>query len=109
MLDLSIIISVYNEDESLTELISWIEQSLAGKHIVYEVLLIDDGSTDRSWNIIQNLSERYPSIIRGISFRRNYGKSAALFCGFEAARGEVVITMDATFRTARMRYRPCLI
>ncbi len=95
MLDLSIIISVYNEDESLTELISWIEQSLAGKHIVYEVLLIDDGSTDRSWNIIQNLSERYPSIIRGISFRRNYGKSAALFCGFEAARGEVVITMDA--------------
>ncbi|MCK9629716.1 MAG: glycosyltransferase family 2 protein [Bacteroidales bacterium] len=94
-MDLSIIISVYNEDESLTELISWIEQSLAGKHIVYEVLLIDDGSTDRSWNIIQNLSERYPSIIRGISFRRNYGKSAALFCGFEAARGEVVITMDA--------------
>ncbi len=95
MLDLSIIISVYNEDESLTELISWIDRALSGKHIVYEVILIDDGSTDRSWNIIQNLSERYPSIIRGISFRRNYGKSAALFCGFEAAKGEVVITMDA--------------
>lgn len=95
MLDLSIIISVYNEDESLTELISWIDRSLSGKHIVYEVILIDDGSTDRSWNIIENLSERYPSIIRGISFRRNYGKSAALFCGFEAAKGEVVITMDA--------------
>ncbi len=95
MLDLSIIISVYNEDESLTELISWIDHSLSGKHIVYEVILIDDGSTDRSWNIIENLSERYPSIIRGISFRRNYGKSAALFCGFEAAKGEVVITMDA--------------
>lgn len=95
MLDLSIIISVYNEDESLTELISWIDRSLSGKHIVYEVILIDDGSTDRSWSIIQTLSERYPSIIRGISFRRNYGKSAALFCGFEAAKGEVVITMDA--------------
>ncbi|MEA5006353.1 MAG: glycosyltransferase family 2 protein [Rikenellaceae bacterium] len=94
-MDLSIIISVYNEDESLTELISWIDRALSGKHIVYEVILIDDGSTDRSWNIIQNLSERYPSIIRGISFRRNYGKSAALFCGFEAAKGEVVITMDA--------------
>ena len=95
MLDLSIIISVYNEDASLTELISWIDRSLSGKHIVYEVILIDDGSTDRSWSIIQTLSERYPSIIRGISFRRNYGKSAALFCGFEAAKGEVVITMDA--------------
>lgn len=95
MLDLSIIISVYNEDESLTELISWIDRSLSGKHIVYEVILIDDGSTDRSWSMIQTLSERYPSIIRGISFRRNYGKSAALFCGFEAAEGEVVITMDA--------------
>lgn len=95
MLDLSIIISVYNEDESLTELISWIDRSLSGRHIVYEVILIDDGSTDRSWSIIQTLSERYPSIIRGISFRRNYGKSAALFCGFEAAKGEVVITMDA--------------
>ncbi len=95
MLDLSIIISVYNEDESLPELISWIDRSLTGKHIVYEVILIDDGSTDRSWNIIQTLSEKYPSIIRGISFRRNYGKSAALFCGFEAAKGEVVITMDA--------------
>lgn len=95
MLDLSIIISVYNEDESLTELISWIDRSLSGKHIVYEVILIDDGSTDRSWSMIQTLSERYPSIIRGISFRRNYGKSAALFCGFEAAKGEVVITMDA--------------
>lgn len=95
MLDLSIIISVYNEDESLTELISWIDRSLSGRHIVYEVILIDDGSTDRSWSIIQDLSERYPSIIRGISFRRNYGKSAALFCGFEAAEGEVVITMDA--------------
>ncbi|AGY53392.1 Undecaprenyl-phosphate 4-deoxy-4-formamido-L-arabinose transferase [Bacteroidales bacterium CF] len=95
MLDLSIIISVYNEDESLTELISWIDRSLSGRHIVYEVILIDDGSTDRSWSIIQDLSERYPSIIRGISFRRNYGKSAALFCGFEAAKGEVVITMDA--------------
>ena len=95
MLDLSIIISVYNEDASLTELISWIDRSLSGKHIVYEVILIDDGSTDRSWSMIQTLSERYPSIIRGISFRRNYGKSAALFCGFEAAKGEVVITMDA--------------
>jgi glycosyltransferase involved in cell wall biosynthesis len=95
MLDLSIIISVYNEDESLPELISWIDRSLSGKHIVYEVILIDDGSTDRSWKIIQTLSEKYPSIIRGIIFRRNYGKSAALFCGFEAAQGEVVITMDA--------------
>jgi len=94
-MDLSIIISVYNEEESLMELISWIDTALSGQHLTYEVLLIDDGSTDSSWKVIGDLSEKYPEIIHGISFRRNYGKSAALYCGFEAAKGDVVVTMDA--------------
>ncbi len=94
-MDLSIIISVYNEEESLVELIPWIEKALYGKRIDYEIIIIDDGSTDSSWKVIEDLAKKYPSLIRGICFRRNYGKSAALFCGFEAARGDVVITMDA--------------
>jgi len=94
-MDLSIVISLLNEEDSIPELISGIQSSLSSLHLEYEVILVDDGSTDSSWRVIQGESEKYPGVIRGIKFRRNYGKSAALFCGFEAAQGNVVITMDA--------------
>ena len=94
-MDLSIVISLFNEEESLPELLSWIDSSLSGQLLKYEVILVDDGSTDSSWRVAKEQSEKYPGIIKGIRFRRNYGKSAALFCGFEAAQGEVVVTMDA--------------
>ena len=92
--DLSIVISLFNEEESLPELISWIEKVMKTEGYRYEVIMVDDGSTDGSWKLIRQLAERN-SNIRGISFRRNYGKSAALFHGFKAAEGRVVITMDA--------------
>ena len=92
--DLSIVISLYNEEESLTELTSWIETVMDQEGYRYEIIMVDDGSTDGSWKIIKTLSERNPAI-RGISFRRNYGKSAALYHGFKAAEGRVVVTMDA--------------
>lgn len=92
--DLSIIISLYNEEESLPELLRWIEEVMDRENFSYEVLMVDDGSTDNSWKLIKELSEKNSSI-RGISFRRNYGKSAALFHGFKAAAGRVVVTMDA--------------
>ena len=92
--DLSIIISIFNEEESLPELIEWIHSVLQRQKWNYEIIMVDDGSTDGSWNIIRQLSEK-DRCIRGISFRRNYGKSAALYCGFKAAKGRVVVTMDA--------------
>ena len=92
--DLSIVISLFNEEESLPELVSWIESVMNKEGYSYEILMIDDGSKDSSWKIIKELSEKNPSI-RGISFRRNYGKSAALYHGFKAAEGRVVVTMDA--------------
>lgn len=92
--DISIVISLFNEEESLPELVAWIEQVMNKEGYSYEIIMVDDGSTDRSWNIIHELSETRPEI-RGISFRRNYGKSAALYHGFKAAEGKVVITMDA--------------
>ena len=92
--DLSIVISLFNEEESLPELISWIETVMDREGYSYEILMVDDGSRDGSWKIIKDLSEKNQSI-RGISFRRNYGKSAALYHGFKAAEGKVVITMDA--------------
>ncbi len=92
--DLSIVISLYNEEESLRELVGWIETVMNAGSYDYEIIMVDDGSTDRSWSVIQELSSGNPAI-RGISFRRNYGKSAALYHGFAAACGRVVITMDA--------------
>ena len=92
--DISIVISLFNEAESLPELISWIEAVMTSNGYNYEVIMVDDGSTDSSWKIIKDLSEKNPAI-RGISFRRNYGKSAALYHGFAAAEGKVVVTMDA--------------
>lgn len=96
-MDLSIVISLYNENESLGELTKWIHTAIAEsaiKDIDYEILMIDDGSNDGSWQTIKQLQETDPHI-KGISFRRNYGKSAALQTGFQAAQGDVVITMDA--------------
>lgn len=93
-MDISLVISIYNEEESLDELMAWIDKVMQANKFTYECIMIDDGSTDSSWEIICSLKEKYPSV-KGISFRRNYGKSAAIFCGFEAAQGDVVITMDA--------------
>jgi glycosyltransferase involved in cell wall biosynthesis len=93
-MDLSIVIPLYNEEESLPELCGWIKQVCSEHQLSYEIILIDDGSTDDSWKVIQNLRNT-DDTIKGIKFQRNYGKSAALNEGFKAAQGEVVITMDA--------------
>ena len=94
MLDASIIIPLFNEEESLPELLQRIGKVMAEMNLSYEVLMVDDGSTDSSWSVIQKLAAE-DSHIRGLSFRRNYGKSAALYCGFARAEGNVVFTMDA--------------
>lgn len=93
-MDISVVVPLYNEEESLPELVAWIDRVMNKNNFTHEVLLIDDGSTDTSWDVIEDLREKF-SAVRGIRFRRNYGKSAALFCGFDAVRGDVVITMDA--------------
>lgn len=93
-MDLSIVIPLFNEDESISELVAWIERVMLNNHFSYEIIMIDDGSTDNSWAVIEGLRLRN-NCIKGIKFRRNYGKSAALNEGFKAAQGEVVITMDA--------------
>lgn len=92
--DISIIFSIYNEEESLRELVSRTEKVMKDNRYSYELIMVDDGSRDGSWETIRELSARDGNI-RGISFRRNYGKSAALYCGFRAAIGRVVVTMDA--------------
>lgn len=92
--DLSIVISLFNEEESLHELVKWIEDVMTREGYVYEIIMVDDGSKDASWKVVKELSAKNPCI-RGISFRRNYGKSAALYHGFKAAEGRVVVTMDA--------------
>ncbi len=93
-MDISIVIPLYNEEESIAELHSWIARVMEQNHFSYEVIFISDGSTDRSWPIIEELSQQSEHV-RGIKFRRNYGKSPALYCGFAEAQGDVVITMDA--------------
>lgn len=93
-MDISVIIPLFNEDESLPELVAWIERVMEANGFAYEVIMVDDGSNDRSWAVIEELAQKNPAI-RAIKFRRNYGKSAALHCGFQAARGKVAITMDA--------------
>lgn len=93
-LDISVVVPLYNERESLAELVAWIDRVARENNLSYEVIMVDDGSRDGSWQEIERLSALYPAI-RAIRFARNYGKSAALYCGFEAATGEVVFTMDA--------------
>ena len=93
-MDISVVIPLYNEDESLPELTAWIERVMTENRFTYEIILVDDGSKDHSWAFIEDQAQKN-NCIRGIKFRRNYGKSAALHCGFQAAQGDVVITMDA--------------
>lgn len=92
--DISIVVPLYNEEESLPELVDWIERVCAEHGYSHEIIMIDDGSTDSSWNVIKQLAKDYTAV-KGIKFQRNYGKSAALNEGFKAAKGNVVITMDA--------------
>lgn len=93
-MNISVVVPLFNEDESLPELTQWIKKVMDSHQFSYEVILVDDGSTDKSWQVIQDLKKQ-DNAIRGIKFRRNYGKSAALNVGFEAAQGDVIITMDA--------------
>ena len=93
-MDISVIVPLYNETESLPELAAWIRRVMEANGYTYEILMVDDGSTDGSWDTVLSLSKENPAI-HGISFRRNYGKSAALYEGFAAVEGDVVITMDA--------------
>ncbi|MFA6872828.1 MAG: glycosyltransferase family 2 protein [Bacteroidaceae bacterium] len=94
-MDISVIVPLYNEEESLPELFAWISRVMQANAYSFEVIFVNDGSTDRSWDVIERLSSENPNLVKGIKFRRNYGKSPALFCGFQKAEGEVVITMDA--------------
>ncbi len=93
-MDISVVVPLYNEEESLPELMEWIHKVMSENNFSYEVVFVDDGSNDSSWQVITSLKEEYPAV-KGIKFRRNYGKSAALNVGFEAVQGDVVITMDA--------------
>ena len=93
-MDISVIVPLFNEAESLPELYAWIQRVMNENKFTYEVIFINDGSTDNSWKVIQDLKSKSDNV-RAIRFRRNYGKSPALFCGFERAEGDVVITMDA--------------
>ncbi|RUT77800.1 glycosyltransferase family 2 protein [Ancylomarina longa] len=93
-MDISVVVPLYNEEESIPELVAWIDRVMSEHQFSHEIIMVDDGSNDTSWQVIEDLKKKYASV-RGIKFRRNYGKSAALFSGFEAAKGEVVITMDA--------------
>jgi len=93
-MDISVVIPLYNEAESLPELFVWIKKVMLEHKFSFEVVFIDDGSNDNSWQVIEKLSSNN-SEIKAIKFRRNYGKSAGLYCGFETAQGDVVITMDA--------------
>lgn len=94
-LDISVVVPLYNERESLPELMTWIDRVCRENSLSYEVIMVDDGSSDDSWGVISRLKTEFPENLRAIRFMRNYGKSAALYCGFEAAEGEVVFTMDA--------------
>ena len=93
-MDISIVVPLFNEEESLPELVKWIKQVLDLHQFSYEVILVDDGSNDSSWSVIEQLNKEY-GFVKGIKFRRNYGKSAALHIGFQAVQGRVVVTMDA--------------
>ncbi|MBO6125768.1 MAG: glycosyltransferase family 2 protein [Bacteroidaceae bacterium] len=94
-MDISVVIPLFNEEESLPELFSWIKRVMDENRFTYEVFFVNDGSTDHSWQVIEQLQTENPDVVHGIKFRRNYGKSPALFCGFARVQGDVVITMDA--------------
>lgn len=94
-MDISIVIPAYNEEESLPELLHWIQKVLDPLELSYEIWFVDDGSTDNTWNVMEGLHLSQPTIAKAIKFRRNYGKSAALNTAFHACEGDVVITLDA--------------
>ena len=94
-MNISVIVPLFNEEESLPKLYEWIERVMHENKFSYEVLFVNDGSTDGSWQVIENLHTQDPEHVKGIKFRHNYGKSAALYCGFKEAQGDVVITRDA--------------
>lgn len=94
-MDISVVVPLYNEAESLPELFAWIKRVMDEHGYTYEVLFVSDGSNDTSWDVIEQLHAEHPEEAKGIKFRRNYGKSPALYCGFKRAQGDVVITMDA--------------
>ena len=96
-MDISVIVPLFNEEESLPELHAWIQRVMNANGFSYEIIFVNDGSTDNSWGIIEEL-HRKDEHVHGIKFRRNYGKSPALYCGFKAAKGDVVITLDADSR-----------
>ena len=93
-MQISVIVPLYNEAESLPKLFEWIRRVMNDNDFSYEVIFVDDGSTDGSWSVIESLREQYDNVC-GIRFRKNYGKSPALYCGFERAKGDVVVTLDA--------------
>ena len=93
-MDISVVVPLFNEEESLPELTDWIKKVIDEHQFSYEIVMVDDGSKDNSWQVVEQLQAKNPNI-RGIKFRRNYGKSAALYCGFDLVQGDVVITMDA--------------
>ena len=93
-MDISVVVPLYNEEESLPELFAWIQRVMTQNNFSYEVIFVNDGSTDRSWQVIEELATQNDTV-KGIKFRRNHGKSPALYCGFKKAQGNVVITMDA--------------
>ena len=94
-MDISVIVPLFNEEESLPELHAWIQRVMNANGFTYEIIFVNDGSTDNSWNVIEELHHKDAQHVHGIKFRRNYGKSPALYCGFAEAQGDVVITMDA--------------
>ncbi len=93
-MNISVVVPVFNEEESLPELAEWIKKVMEENNFTYEIVMVDDGSKDKSWQVIEKLQQENQNL-KGIKFRRNYGKSAALFCGFDVVQGDVVITMDA--------------
>mgnify|MGYP003302856299 FL=1 len=103
-MDISVVIPLYNEEESLPELFAWIQRVMTQNGFSYEVIFVNDGSTDRSWQVIEELAAQNDTV-KGIKFRRNHGKSPALYCGFEKAQGDVVITMDADLQDIPELYR----
>ena len=102
-MDISVVVPLYNEEESLPELYRWIEKVMKANGFSFEVIFVNDGSTDNSWQVIEDLSKQSENV-KGIKFRRNYGKSPALYCGFKEAQGDVVITWMPTFKTLPMRF-----
>lgn len=105
-MDISVVIPLYNEEESLPELYAWIERVMNANGFSYEVIFVNDGSTDGSWKVIEGLKQK-SDCVKGIKFRRNYGKSPALFCGFEKHRATWSSPWTPTCRTVPMKYRNC--